>query len=173
MTIPHDPVQRKPPAKKQKFHEYLAKICVNHKFMLFVLIVSVGDALLVATELTVDILAIKIQKAEVCDTKDILKYLKREHPGELDELFANYTLKEILYKLKTRNDHHYHHKRDVSAVLNSEHLLDRSKRAAPSGGKGAYEENPMSSVLLFEVAHACRYGSIALLSCMFLIVSIK
>lgn len=43
-------------------HEVLADFCHNHKFMMFVLLISVGDALLVATELTLDILAIKIRK---------------------------------------------------------------------------------------------------------------
>lgn len=108
------------------------------------------------------------EKEEVCDTKDILKYFKREHPGGLDDLFANNSLKAILYELKTRNDHLYHHKRDLTAV--NAQLNSRVKRAAPSGG-GKYEPNPMDSVLLFDFAHACRYGSIALLSCMFLIVS--
>ncbi|XP_067944240.1 uncharacterized protein [Watersipora subatra] len=167
MTTPHDPSQRKPPAKKLKLHEKCAILCHNHKFMLFVLLVSVGDALLVATELTVDILAIKIQKEEVCDTKDIIKYLDREYDGQLDELFTNYTIDQIMYKIAKRNDHYYHHKRDLSAVNSLEN--ERIKRAAPSGDSGEYGTNPMNSVLLFEVAHACRYGSIGLLSCMFLI----
>lgn len=106
----------------------------------------------------------------MCDTKDILKYFTREYPGQLDELFANNSIKDILYKLKSRNDHYYHHKRDLSAV-NAEFINERVRRAAPSGDKESYGKNPLDSVLLLEVAHACRYGSIALLSCMILIVS--
>ena len=118
------------------------------------------------------------EKQEVCDTKDILQYLRREHGGDLDAMFANKTIDAILKKVKTRYDHHYHHKRSIDAM---EQALNRYRRA-PGGyeKKGNYDDkgNPLSydnqvisSVFLFEFAHACRYGSIALLSCMFLIVS--
>lgn len=118
-----------------------------------------------------------LEKQEVCDTKDILQYLRSEHGGDLDAMFANKTIDTILKKVKTRYDHHYHHKRSIDAM---EETLDRLRRAAGYDKKGNYDDkgNPLSydnqvitSVFLFEFAHACRYGSIALLSCMFLIVS--
>lgn len=93
-------------------------------------------------------------------------------------MFDNKTIDQILKKVKTRYDHHYHHKRSIDAI---EETLARYRRAPGGYKKGFYDENgnPLSyddqvikSVFLFEFAHACRYGSIALLSCMFFIVSL-
>ena len=101
---------------------------------------------------------------EVCDTKDILIYLNNTYSGQLDKLFFNNSFDDVLSELKERNVH-YRHKRDVTAI-STNFNSHRVKRAMP-----ILESKTLDSIPLYGWAHACRYGSITLLSCMFLIVS--
>lgn len=123
-------------------------------------------------------MTVHTEKEEVCDTKDILQYLRTEHVGDLDNIFANKSVDYILEKVKKRYAHHKYYKRSIDDM---EETLERYARAAGDySEKGMFDEkgNPLSyhgevisSVFLFKFAYACRYGSIALLSCMILIVS--
>ena len=113
------------------------------------------------------------EKQEVCNTEDVLTYLSNKYHGQLDELFATKSIDDILPELSKRNNIYYYpdkkdkkEKRDLTAVSTSM-ASSREKRAV----KTKEEPPKFASITLFQVAYACRYGSIALLSIMIFIVS--
>ena len=116
-----------------------------------------------------------VEKAEICDTEDILEHL--QYKGFL----TNHTVDELIRSIQERKASQHILLHPNISILNSSKRpqttvpttpeLTTPKR--PLTGSEPSSQSFVESHLLYEIAHYCRYASIALLSAMLLIVSIS
>jgi len=114
----------------------------------------------------------------VCNTRSILEYMETKYSSELNGFFMNHSVDGILGDLKSRDLHQHKISQEPIAASARQSVTrpiptTQQPTYMPTRSRDTPSSKSMSSSVLHDISYVCRMCSIAVLSTMFLLVSLQ